>query len=66
MQKICEKCQQTFNCKMENIMQCQCYGIALTSHAKQLISNTFSDCLSKNCLLKINEEQRVIPLQANQ
>ncbi|MFY7732663.1 MAG: cysteine-rich CWC family protein [Bacteroidia bacterium] len=66
MQKICKKCQQPFDCNMENIMQCQCYGIALTSHAKQLISNTFSDCLCKNCLLKINEEQRVIQLEANQ
>jgi hypothetical protein len=56
MQKICEKCQQPFECNMDNIMQCQCYGIDLNSQAKQLVSNTFSDCLCKNCLLEINKE----------
>jgi len=56
MSKICERCHQPFECKMENIMQCQCYGIVLTSQAKQLVSSTFNDCLCKNCLLVLNEE----------
>ncbi len=56
MPKICEKCHQPFECNMENIMQCQCYGIELNNQAKQLVSSTFNDCLCKNCLLEINKQ----------
>ncbi len=50
MQKICEKCHQLFDCNMENIMQCQCYGLVLTKEASQFISNTYQDCICINCL----------------
>lgn len=57
MQKICEKCCQPFECNMENIMKCQCYGIEISLEAKQLINDNYFDCLCFNCLTHFNDKK---------
>ncbi len=55
-QKNCPICHQLFECKVDNILNCQCYGITLGDAAKSWIDTQFSDCLCKNCLIKIDSQ----------
>lgn len=55
--KKCEKCGQEFECKPEDISNCQCASILLTENARKLIAANYTDCLCSNCLKKISEEQ---------
>lgn len=54
--KRCERCSQHFECKPENISQCQCYGIELSDVVRQAIADQYTDCLCRNCLLEIGKE----------
>ncbi len=51
----CPSCQNSFECRVGNIAQCQCFGIELTELQKEWIQNQFDDCLCAACLLKIQE-----------
>jgi hypothetical protein len=33
-----------------NILECQCYGVALTEEEKTLIALKYNDCLCRACL----------------
>ena len=54
--KICEHCHQPFECKVDQIEECQCYGLELKAEAKIRIADQFTDCLCRACLLILNEE----------
>lgn len=51
--KLCERCGQHFECKPENISECQCYGIELSEVAREAIAERYKDCLCRTCLLDI-------------
>ncbi|MEO7767042.1 MAG: cysteine-rich CWC family protein [Ferruginibacter sp.] len=48
--KHCQRCGTSFECKVGNITQCQCYGVNLNNEEQQFISKQFSDCLCFACI----------------
>ncbi|MBK6992014.1 MAG: cysteine-rich CWC family protein [Chitinophagaceae bacterium] len=54
--KHCPKCKEHFECKFENITECQCYGIKLTDIQKAFIELHYNDCLCNNCLTTLQND----------
>jgi adenosylcobinamide kinase / adenosylcobinamide-phosphate guanylyltransferase len=52
-EKDCPRCQAAFECKVGDIIQCQCYGIGLTIEERAFVEERFEDCLCRNCLLEL-------------
>ena len=48
--KQCPRCKNDFECKTNNVLQCQCAGILLTENQRELITDQYSDCLCADCL----------------
>ncbi|MCG8311235.1 MAG: cysteine-rich CWC family protein [Cytophagales bacterium] len=48
--KICPKCGDTFECNNYNIFKCACINVPLDASARQLIAETYDDCLCISCL----------------
>jgi len=48
--KQCGRCHTPFECKVGNILECQCYGVSLTEEQKDYIDNNYNDCLCRSCL----------------
>ncbi len=46
----CKRCDATFECKANDILNCQCNGITLSENTKTFISETKYNCLCANCL----------------
>ena len=55
IEKYCPKCNNKFICKVDDIENCICSAIKLTSKAAENISQTYTDCLCIDCLLQIND-----------
>lgn len=49
-EKICPRCQTAFECKVGDVLHCQCYGIALPDGVSQWIGKKYGDCLCAACL----------------
>jgi hypothetical protein len=54
--KICPSCGRAFECRVDDIEQCQCYGIQLQPETRLAIANRFSSCLCSRCLLDMEEQ----------
>jgi len=54
-QKSCPRCQQAFECKVGDVLHCQCYGISFTTEEKAHIERRYNDCLCRNCLLELKQ-----------
>ena len=54
-QKSCPRCQQAFECKVGDVLNCQCYGINFTTEEKTHIEGRYNDCLCRNCLLELKQ-----------
>ena len=48
--KQCPRCKRDFECKVNNVLHCQCSDIALTDSQRELITAQYSDCLCADCL----------------
>ncbi|MCK7556422.1 cysteine-rich CWC family protein [Chitinophaga sedimenti] len=59
--KYCQRCQAPFECKVGNILQCQCNGIELTADMREHIANAYTECLCRQCLLEIQGDFRNKP-----
>jgi len=57
--KTCPRCKRKFECNLQNITQCFCYGIELTAELKELIEKRFTDCLCRDCLLALQQENNL-------
>ncbi|ATL49112.1 hypothetical protein COR50_19120 [Chitinophaga caeni] len=57
--KYCERCHATFECKLGNILQCQCNGIRLSDEEKEYLAAHYKDCLCRDCLEAIKQEARI-------
>jgi hypothetical protein len=49
-QKICPRCNQSFECKIDDIAHCQCNTILLSLDERIFIEEHYTDCLCMNCL----------------
>jgi nicotinate-nucleotide--dimethylbenzimidazole phosphoribosyltransferase len=55
--KKCERCSTLFECKVGNILECQCYAVQLTENEKAYISGKqYSDCICAACLLLLQQQ----------
>jgi hypothetical protein len=54
-EKKCPRCNTAFECKVGDIMKCQCYGIEISVAEEAFIKTTYSDCLCSNCLLQLKQ-----------
>jgi len=65
--KHCGRCQASFECKVGNILECQCYGIAMNDEEKAFIAGNYSDCLCRACLeaIKLDFRQQNIDKKFN-
>lgn len=54
-EKYCPRCRTAFECKVGDILQCQCYGVRLTPEEKALLEQRYEDCLCRNCLMELKQ-----------
>ena len=54
MTKSCPHCHCEFECRNDNVLECDCVHVILTREALAYISDRYSDCLCVNCLQEIN------------
>lgn len=57
-EKTCPKCGRKFICNHENITECQCAKIKLSSNAQKYIADNYSDCVCANCLKEIADSYK--------
>lgn len=48
--KPCPRCNQTFECKVGNIAECQCSSVTLSYEERVFIEGKYTDCLCAECL----------------
>lgn len=48
--KTCIRCNKNFECKVGNVLECQCNQIQLSYNEKAFIENKYTDCLCIDCL----------------
>ncbi|MFK7982268.1 MAG: cysteine-rich CWC family protein [Saprospiraceae bacterium] len=53
---ICQRCEATFACKANDITNCQCANVIISTKTQQYLSRTNYGCLCKNCLVEINQQ----------
>ncbi len=53
MKKNCPRCNTLFECRNENIMECDCIKIILSHHDQQYIAQKYDGCLCLKCLKEI-------------
>jgi hypothetical protein len=61
MTKICPHCQSNFECRNDQIMECDCVNVILTKEALRYVSSRYADCLCVDCLNEINLIPALIP-----
>ncbi|MEO9534109.1 MAG: cysteine-rich CWC family protein [Crocinitomicaceae bacterium] len=55
MKKVCEKCQNEFECKADDIKNCHCNTVQLTP--QEIVTlGAFKDCLCIDCLKEAKKE----------
>ncbi|MFT3932836.1 MAG: cysteine-rich CWC family protein [Chitinophagaceae bacterium] len=54
--KTCPRCQQIFECRANDIANCQCSKVQLAPATREWLAKHYKDCLCANCLRAIQEE----------
>jgi len=55
--KICPHCSRQFECKVGDVVNCQCSILTLSAETHTFLDKTDFDCLCVSCLGKFNEMQ---------
>ncbi len=55
-EKLCPRCNTTFECKAGTITQCQCNTIQLSLEENIYLQTKYDDCICLKCLLAIQKE----------
>jgi len=58
--KQCPRCKIDFECKTNNVLQCQCVGISLSEKQRATIADDYGDCLCADCLYYFSSGQNKI------
>ena len=48
--KYCPRCNGTFECRVGDIMRCQCTEVTISEETRKFLSKTEYGCLCKKCL----------------
>ncbi|MFT3909216.1 MAG: cysteine-rich CWC family protein [Ferruginibacter sp.] len=59
-EKACPRCGSAFECKVGDIVNCQCHGIRFTNEMVAYLSKHYDDCLCRACLLELNSEHSIL------
>lgn len=46
----CPRCKTVFECRVGNVLQCQCQAVTLSEDERQYINEHYSGCLCADCL----------------
>ena len=57
--KSCVRCQKDFECKDDNIKNCQCALVELQQYQRDNISKQYDDCLCASCLEQLRIEYKI-------
>ncbi len=57
--KKCPRCSNTFECKVGNVLECQCNQIVLTYDERSYAESRFLDCLCIDCLHVLRYEYQI-------
>lgn len=63
--KTCSRCSKTFECKVGNVLECQCNQIQLQYEEKIYIENTYTDCLCIDCLHVLRYQYQLLKNKAS-
>ncbi|WP_425542669.1 cysteine-rich CWC family protein [Wandonia haliotis] len=53
--KKCSQCGIEFYCNANQIDQCHCSTVILTTEQQELLKQCYDDCLCNSCLMKIEK-----------
>lgn len=56
-EKKCPRCGASFECKVGNITECQCYGVSFSVEERAFLEGKYEDCLCRTCLLELKGEK---------
>ncbi|MBC7866623.1 MAG: cysteine-rich CWC family protein [Gloeobacteraceae cyanobacterium ES-bin-316] len=57
--KTCPRCKQSFECKVGDVINCQCYAIAVPWQVYDHISQKYDECICAECLQELNQPQQL-------
>ncbi|MBA4196760.1 MAG: hypothetical protein C0459_04315 [Chitinophaga sp.] len=58
--KQCSKCNNNFECKVGNVLECQCSQIQLSYEERVYIENLYTDCLCIDCLHVLRYQYQIL------
>jgi hypothetical protein len=58
MIKICPHCGNEFECKEEDIFNCDCLSVTLPPETRAYIASQYDDCLCVNCLWEFEKNEK--------
>jgi len=53
--KQCPRCSKRFDCRVDDLEQCDCVEVELTMPLLQRLQQAYTDCLCPNCLRELSE-----------
>ena len=51
--KICPNCETAFECRREDILNCECKTVELTQAQREDLALRFDDCVCVGCLVGV-------------
>ena len=64
--KICPRCGNKFECKLGDILHCQCYSVQLTPEQRLILAEQYEDCLCASCMIALTQGSKPEPGTMNQ
>ena len=58
-QKFCPRCGKSFECKVGNVLQCQCMQVSLTPAERAFMQEQYDDCLCAACMEVLAQHHRL-------
>lgn len=55
--KACPRCGGGFECKVGNVLQCQCMAVPLDTEDRAYIQARYEDCLCAACMKALQRER---------
>lgn len=55
MEKTCQRCGNSFECRNDDILNCECATVPLSAQARRYMDERYTDCLCTSCLHEISE-----------
>jgi hypothetical protein len=59
-EKKCPRCGTAFECRADEIAECQCNAIELNEAERTFVSNAYVDCLCAKCLREVKDAYNVL------